>query len=154
MTDGAESKKMTSKQLHINISVPNLVTICVDRSQDEEMAGRLYHCYTKEPWIFSNVVQLLRQMEELFDGIPFPQASTQTRYFIKQVPSSPTRLKKVAEQRDLLQYRGEKGTFVAWVRFRQNSAWQGELVWMEQERQEAFLSTLEFIKLVSHALTV
>lgn len=143
---------MENMKLHINISAPNLVTICVDQSQDGEMSGRLYHCYTREPWRFFNVIQLLRQMEKLFDALSFPQASTQTRYFIEQEPAKLPLLEKVAEQRELLSCRGEEGTFVVWVRFRQNSAWQGEMVWMEQERQEAFFSTLEFIKLISNAL--
>lgn len=144
---------MGKQKSQINISAPNLVTVCVDEEKDGEMSGRLYHCYTKEAQRFSNVVQLLRKMEELFDALSFPQASTETRSFVAQEMPKPVILEKFTEQRELLTYRGEAGTFVIWVRFRQNSAWQGELFWMEQEKKEAFFSTLEFIKLVSNALT-
>lgn len=144
---------MKNRQCHINISAPNLVTVCVDQSLGDEMSGRLYHCYHREPWPFSNVVQLLRRMEELFDAISFPQASTKTRQLVEQEPQKLPALKKVVEQKELLSYRGEEGTFVTWVRFRQNSEWQGELTWMEEEKKEAFFSTLDFIKLISNALS-
>ncbi len=137
----------------INISAPNLVNICVDRTFDGEMSGRLYHCYTKEPWRFSNVVQLLRMMEMLYDGISFPQASTLSRHFMEPEKREKTAHEKVREQKEIITYRGEIGTFITCVRYRQNSAWQGDVVWMEQEIKETFFSALEFIKILNNALT-
>lgn len=140
------------QQYHINISAPNLVNVCVDKSIDGDMSGRLYHCYSRESWEFSNVVQLLNLMEELFDAISFPQASTESRYFVKPVKRKRRIFDKVAEQKDIINHTGERGTFVTFVRYRQNSAWQGELVWMEKGIKEPFFSTLEFIKLVNNSL--
>ena len=60
----------------INISAPNLINICVDNNEQKEISGRLYHCYQEEPVLFANVVELIREIESLFDRIAFPQAST------------------------------------------------------------------------------
>ena len=66
---------------YVNISAPNLVVICIDENDSEERTGRMYHCYSSEPRKFFSVVELIRIMEEFFDDIAYPQASTMTRYF-------------------------------------------------------------------------
>ena len=67
----------------VRISAPNLVNICVDAITQGEMSGRLYHCYTQQEILFSNVVELIRHVEALYDSIAFPQASTKARTFGK-----------------------------------------------------------------------
>ena len=52
-------------------AAPNLVNICVDEIAQEEMKGRLYHCYKKEATNFKNVVELLDEMEKLYDKLHF-----------------------------------------------------------------------------------
>ena len=139
----------------INISAPNLVAICVDEVEHGEISGRLYHCYQQEPVLFFNVIELLREMEELFDTIGFPQASTKTRSFLEkeqQRATQVTRPERVVVQTDIIQNTGGKGTFVTNVRYRQNSTWQGNFFWMEQEKQVEFSNTLEFIRQLDAAL--
>ncbi|MCI8586527.1 MAG: hypothetical protein HFI92_11695 [Lachnospiraceae bacterium] len=136
---------------YINLSASNLVSICVDQSVDGDISGRLYHCYTEEPVPFSNAVQLLIRMEELYDGISFPQASTRSRRFVQRQQPAHS-FQKVRDQRSLLAFRGKRATFVTSVHYRQNSAWQGDVAWMEQEQKESFLSTLEFLKLINHGV--
>ena len=34
--------------LNINISAPNLISVCVDTSDRGEFSGRLYQCYSEE----------------------------------------------------------------------------------------------------------
>lgn len=60
---------------------PNLISICVDEIRNGELSGRLYHCYSEEACLFSNVAHLIELAENLFDQIKFPQASTQMRTF-------------------------------------------------------------------------
>ena len=50
-----------NKTLQINISMPNLINICVDEKEHGEIGGRIYHCYDKEPMLFHNVVEMLRK---------------------------------------------------------------------------------------------
>lgn len=141
------------KQTQINISMPNLINICVNERMHGEISGEIYHCYEKEPMLFSNVVEMLRKIEDLFDRICFPQASTKTRSFYETPPAGRTiRPEKVVMQQDVIQYRGTVGSFVTCVKFRQNSTWQGELFWMEKGIKRQFANTLDFIKILDSAL--
>ncbi len=139
-----------SKQFKINLSPPNLLNICVDRTDNGEISGRVYHCYKKEAVSFANVVELIKIAEHLFENIGYPQASTKSRSFEDEERETAleTRLEKVAESEDLLQYRGEKGTFITYVQYRQQSTWQGEVSWIEEEQSYRFQNTLELIKLI------
>ena len=139
----------------INISAPNLINICVDQMQHGEIKGRLYHCYSGEPIIFLNVIELIRMAEKLFDEIAFPQASTKTRSLL-QKDNNPTinmrRPEKILAQSQIVEKTGVLGTFVTSVRFRQNSTWQGEMYWVEQDEIIKFSNVLDFIKGLDVAL--
>ena len=143
------------KQPQINISMPNLINICVDKKTHGEISGRLYHCYEKEPVIFGNIIELLKIAEDLFEKLGYPQASTKTRRFYETteiIPMQGIRPPKVTEQTEIIKYRGELGSFVTCVRFRQNSTWQGEVFWMERGIRRQFSNTLNFIKTLDSAL--
>ena len=139
---------------YVNISAPNLVVICIDKNDEGERAGRMYHCYSNEPRKFSSIVELIRIMEEFFDDIAYPQASTETRYFQntekkENVRYSKALPEKVAEQKEIIEYRGATGTFITYVQFRQNSDWQGQISCPEKQSVHRFDSTLEFVKIIS-----
>lgn len=136
-------------QFKINLSPPNLLNICVDCTDDGEIRGRVYHCYKKEAVSFANVVELIKIAEYLFEDIGYPQASTKSRSFgEKQEAYHSPCVEKVVEQKELLQHRGKKGTFITHVQYRQRSTWQGELSWIEKEESYRFHNSLEFIKLI------
>ena len=140
---------------HINISAPDLLCICVDDSSESNLSGRVYHCYSEKPQSFMSVMQLLNIMEKLFDSINYPQASTRSRYFIepeRKEPGKRVKPEKVATQKSLLDHRGDKGTFIVYVQYRQNSDWQGEISWQERQHVRRFRSTLDLIKLITNAL--
>ena len=65
-------------------SIPNLINICVDRSVQGEIGGRIYHYYENMPQKFDNVVQLLRYMESLYNSLQFPEASVALRDFVQE----------------------------------------------------------------------
>lgn len=142
-----EDKKLYNR----NISAPSLITVCIDSRENEEIGGRFYHCYKKEPVIFSSVVEFLIKAERLFDGISYPQASTETRCFHRKQRGEFEKVysaeipKKVLETSDIIKFTGEKATFVVWVKFRQNATWQGEAFWMEEGKKATFKNSLELI---------
>lgn len=143
------------QQYPINISAPNLVNVCVDQICNGEMVGRLYHCYKKDASEFSNVVELVKKVEQLFDRISFPQASTQSRSFVESSSVSGRGcLEKVVEQEEVVQHRGKCGSFLVCVQFRQNATWQGNLFWAEKGMKKEFSNTLDFIKMMDQALAV
>ncbi len=139
-----------------NLSVPNLVVICVDETAGGDRAGRMYHCYSSRPQTFSNVFELIRKMDRFFDGIGYPQASTRARALQNGHPKKQENVcynrrlpQKAAEPGEIIEYRGKKGTFIVGVRFRQNADWQGQVFCPEKQRIYRFESTLEFIKILS-----
>lgn len=49
--------------------------------------------------------------------------------------------------------KGKKaGTFVVHIDYCENSTWQGEVLWAEQNERKKFRSTLELLKLIDSAL--
>ena len=142
-------------QRFVNISAPNLITICVNDRKDGEIQGEFYHYYREEPVVFFGVLDLIRSMEALFDDLAFPQASTRPRSFLDQATKEFVRQKrkgKLISWEKLSDHSGGMGTFITCVKFRQRSSWQGEFFFKEQERKVFFSSTLEFIRLLNQSL--
>ena len=54
---------------------PNFINMCIDNINDGELSGRIYHCYSKEPWKFTNILQLIELADDFFDKLEFPQAA-------------------------------------------------------------------------------
>ena len=105
---------------------PNFINMCIDNIDDGELSGRIYHCYSKEPWKFTNILQLIELAVD--------------------------RLDKVRSPEDFIENRGQKGTFFLNVRYRQNSSWQGIVRWIEGNSTQQFVSVLELLKILSNAL--
>ena len=136
----------------LNIFVPNLLNICIDGYEHEEMSGRIYHCYTKEPVRFNNIIELIREAEQFFDAIAFPQASTKTRQFDEKEAVQVQKPEKVMNHEEVIAYKGDKKNFWLCVRFRQNSTWQGEFYCVDTETTEKFANIVDFIKKMDDAV--
>lgn len=145
---------MENTQLvQLNLSAPNLVNICIDETRDGELCGKFYHCYTDQAESFSSVVELIRKIDSLFDAISFPQASTKSRSFSKKPETKAASQKqKLVDQREIVQHTGTLGTFILFVKFRQNSTWQGEIHWIEGDAKKYFSNTLDLIKLMDRSI--
>lgn len=147
-------------QYRINTAAPNLVTICIDQISDGEYSGRLYHKYKNEAVPFRESGQMISILDRFYDEINYPQASTRYRSFQKKKRNgTEDALSKdrqepiqVMSAEEVLKHQGAEATFVLHVQFRQNSTWQGKLVWVEEEAEEAFCSVLELLKLLDGAL--
>lgn len=136
----------------LNIVASNLVNICVDENENGELHGRIYDCFHREARSFHNLMQLLWGMEELYEGISFPQASTRSRFFICPRITGEKNLKKVQECDKLYENRGKIASFMVWVRSRQNATWQGEVFCLEQDEKLSFVSALDLIKIIDNIL--
>lgn len=88
---------------------PNFINMCIDNINDGELSGRIYHCYSKEPWKFTNILQLIELADDFFDKLEFPQASTSARSFTSTQFSVVDRLDKVQSPEDFIENRGQKG---------------------------------------------
>lgn len=141
-----------NREYPFNIFVPNLLNICVDDMKHGELGGRIYHCYSEEPILFRNVLELVQQAERIFDSLSFPQASTKARSFVEKKQEGLSHLDKVVDQTAVFDRFGEKGSFVTSVRFRQNATWQGEFYCKETKCAEAFSDAMEFIKKIDREI--
>ena len=127
------------------LAAPNLITVCVDESRASEISGRLYHCYSREPQSFENIVQLIRYMEEFYDSIRFPESSVVLREFRSEKKKIRETQDKSMEYRQLMEQSGTCATCHIYVKYRQNATWQGILAWKEGKREMEFRSVLELI---------
>lgn len=132
----------------------NVVSICIDEIKEELVEGRMYHCYSESPVLFSNQLQLMTEMETLYDRLNFPQASTRDRTLkagkVQTVKSKEA--EAVRDEQDVKNQVGRKASFIVRVHSRQNATWQGSISWTEKGVTKHFRSALELLKLMDSAL--
>jgi hypothetical protein len=139
---------------HIQVYAPNIVNICVDEHRDGDILGRMYHCYSKDYWKFPNALRLLKEMDHFYDDISFPQSSTEGRLFNENARYQGQKKEPVIGQDEVVAHRGDVATFLVHVSYRQNSSWQGEVMWVERDTTKSFQSALELLKLIDNAMDV
>lgn len=146
----------------------NLVNLCMDIYTMERQQGRFYHLYDDRPVEFTSLVEALKKMNDLYDKLDFPQASTELRSFLvdrrKRKPEAensrltkwPEKKRKEAKEmaslEQVIEHRGVGATFIIRVKYRQNSSWQGEVTWVDGQKKEYFRSALELVKLLDGIL--
>ncbi len=137
------------------VNSPNFISICIDASADNDSSGRIYHRYSEGPVKFKSLFQMLSATEKLCDTVKFPQSSTEARSFrrVKNIQKQETE-KIIMAAEEVMKQRGEKGTFIVNVQFRQNATWQGQVVWVDKDKTLSFRSALELLKLIDSALDV
>lgn len=120
--------------------------LCVDAYEEGVCRGRFYHPLRPEGEVFHSLVQFFLKLEELFDEMDRPQADTKARTFGPRVSSKGEKPELPGEKV------GALSTFWVRVLFRQHASWQGELLWTEKGKRQAFRSVLELIHLLDSAL--
>lgn len=144
---------MSLQANNIRMFSPNIICNCVKLCDSAGLQGELYHLYSEDPIRYIDAVDMLLKMEMFYDNINFPMASTEIRTFRKRKPDSKRKeMIKMEQDEKLLKVRGSKGTFLIQVQYRQNSTWQGKVVWAEENKTQYFRSALELIKLIDGAL--
>ncbi len=137
----------------VDVSAPNLMSICIDENENHEKQGRFYHRYSVEPMLFTDLNSLLIEADRLMDKIDYPQASMRSRnFFDTQENRKEKGAERVKTADEILNESGKKATFVVNVQYRQNATWQGKVLWAEAGRSCNFRSALELLKLIDGAL--
>lgn len=135
----------------------NLVTVCVDSVEGGVCKGGFWTLFDDAPRPFEELTNLVQGMDAFFDEINFPQRSMAPKSFQKGNPvaSYNTISEKEAKMSadELQEKRGDKGTFIVQVQYRQNATWQGKVIWADENKEEHFRSALELIKMIDSALT-
>lgn len=136
----------------IDFSAPDILVICVNECREEEIQGNIWHCYEKGAIPFQSIIQMVQIMERLFDSIHYPESALRSRFFVEEKHETIQEAIRVLDKDRVINQRGEKGTFVVHVQYRQNATWQGEVLWAEKKISRKFRSALELMKLIDGAL--
>ena len=120
--------------------------LCIDSYEDDNPTGRIYHPHAPKSIAFRSLTQFLLQMEELLNDMDYPQAFTAARCFGEPKRVLPSAASSAAERR------GRLATFQIRILFRQNSSWQGSILWQEKGETHSFRSVLDLIRLLDSAL--
>lgn len=136
----------------VSLAVSSVVRLCFDTLGHGEWKGRLHTRYHEAPIRFENASELLERMDQFYDWLDFPQASTKVRSFRELKAQTVTSNQRdhviVTRQEDMDKQHGDKATFVVRVQYRQNATWQGQVTWTEENKTVAFRSALELLKLI------
>ena len=146
----------TKAEKRIKLFAVNLVTVCVNGGQGGDYRGVYWDQYHTEAHPFISSMDLIWKLDSHFDELNFPQRSTVPRSFYPvkaEAVNHIKRLERVRVMSDIDEKRGEQATFIVQVKYRQNSTWQGQVVWAEENKKVYFRSALELLKLMDGALS-
>jgi hypothetical protein len=135
------------------MQMPGTILVCVDERAGKDVLGRIYYPGGKDPLTFNEIGRLLIEIDQILDELHYPESSTSGRSFQKN-----TKGQKIPKERAAMQKKqetlkkGEKGTFVVQVQYRQHATWQGKVLWAEKNETKQFRSALELLKLIDSAL--
>lgn len=138
----------------VNISAPNLMSICVSEMHNSGPIGKVYHKYSQEGLEFQNVFEMIKIMEDVMDYCRYPQSSTRSRSFGDEAfqYQEKKKVEPMVNADEIMEKSGELATFVIHIKYRQNSTWQGDIFWTEKQEKRNFRSALELLKLIDGAL--
>lgn len=130
--------------------------VCIDKvDENYDVSGRIYHCYATDAILFQTSIHFIHKMDDFMDRINYPQRSMQDRVFGKTKKQfhnngydETQSIKKLFEEEEIMDKRGEKTTFVVEIKYRENATWQGNVEWVEGGKKQTFRSALELIKLI------
>ena len=149
----------------VYMGTPAGVILCVNGLGDVEdpydLDAYLWHGYRPDAARVTVPEHMLDEMEDLFDLINYPRATTSLRSFSEDDdvrphgagtrPGNPSTVPRYLSDSDLLQKRGDLATFIIRVQQRANSSWQGRITWVEKNRTLRFRTIIEMVKLVESA---
>jgi len=126
---------------------------------DGSLRGELHSQYFKKPFIFTSLVRMIEKMEKTFDTKGFPEKFMLPRTFSEEKPVRHRRgtdlietVKEADAPEEPLAPGDRKCTFEISVRYRRNAEWQGQIHWIEQDKNFDFKSILEMLIMMSNAL--
>gem|GEM_PF-800261 len=135
------------------MQVPGSILVCVDEHKGKEILGRIYYPGGEGPLQFNEMGRLLIEIDQILDEMNYPESSTSGRSFQKssKVHKNPKERAAMQEKKPALK-KGDKGTFVVQIQYRQHATWQGKVLWAEKNETKQFRSALELLKLIDSAL--
>ena len=128
--------------------------VCVDRAEQGRISGRVFGQRLVRPIVFTDIGDLLLQVEAVLDAQNFPQAFQRVRTFVpgkmEQQPPAALGVEDGIPAGEVAAAAGQVTTFLLSVVTRRNTTWQGYLEWLDSGERQEFESVLELLKLTDH----
>lgn len=123
----------------------------VSLSASNDLQGYLEFVPSGETCRFSSVMDMMRLMQAKMDEYGIPQSTTIFRTWKEEA-----RQGKWGDQMQPNDSQKPKpGTnFLIQVQYRQNSSWQGRIVWLDTKKTMVFRSFMELVMLMQEALGI
>jgi hypothetical protein len=140
--------------------VPDDIRVCFENYSDGDFSGTIYSIYEKDDLIFQSIDDIIPIIMDHLDMLGRPVSSETFRSFKKKksvtdtvVDSKNGKVTEPMRDKDEIKTkRGDIGTFVVHVKYRQNASMQGEVVWTETGDKKSFRSAYELLKLMDSAM--
>lgn len=131
--------------------------ICIDARDGGSLAGKVFSQRLLRPMSFSDLGNLIVQIEKLLDAQNFPQAFQRIRSFggaggWPELAAADPDLGMSADE--VQNARGSIATVTVTVTTRRNASWQGEISWLDGAEREEFSSALELVRLIDERIFV
>ena len=126
--------------------------VCVDKAESGRFSGRVYSWWLSQPLAFSDLGGLVLGVEELMDAKNMPQAFQRSRSFSPRTPKPFDFTGEGLTPQEMDAQKGAFATFCFVGDSRLSSSWQGEIDWLNGERQP-FSSVLDLIFMVDTHLS-
>lgn len=128
--------------------------IVMSKPENDEYAGYFYNEYDGTYVHFHSLLQLLKELDNLFDRFTFPQVTHEYRKFSDSKDRKEKTNKEFAmsKNENKIDDSVKNATFLLQVKFRRNASWQGQIQWVDKNITKTFRSTLELIRLIDTAI--
>lgn len=129
--------------------------LCVDRAENGQVQGRIVSRRLTAPIPFTDIGNLILQVEEILNQQNFPQAFQRTRTFRHVPPHAipvSQDLSSGMSSEEVEAAHGAVDTFSLFVLTRRSTTWQGKLDYLDGSAPASFSSVLELIKMIDERL--
>lgn len=123
------------------------ITLAVDECDNWGMKGIMFPCDDSKGIPFSSLLEMMLNMDRVFDSMGCAKQTFQMRYFPGTNPAD--FVMRTSEEKER---KGKRGTFRVYVQYRYYASWQGLVEWEEGNQQESFESTLQLICFMNQML--
>ncbi len=143
--------------LHLPVGRSSDFIIHVYSCSQWVLKGSASHVQSGRTMVFHSMLELVLALQAKMNENSFPQSSTAHRGWRGAPPEEDTYTFETQSEADTQQDRMPDSilaSFLVRVQFRQNSSWQGTMIWMERKESCAFRSLLELLNLVAEAISL
>lgn len=121
--------------------------------KERNIEGFIENPYFEKPRYFANLTQFMLIMEALSDDISYPQRLNENRAFSGSDDSEKRGEGVMPAESKAPENTADIATFKLNILFRQNSSWQGSILWLEKNLNAQFRSALELVMLLDSVLS-